>query len=88
MHEQLTIQDLFGMTRETWLEEARRTARELLATRPTITIEDVLERLPRPSFIHRNTTGKVFDEDFKPVGFVKSRRTISKGRWIRQWVLK
>lgn len=83
--QQLTMQDLFGQSREAWLESARNQARKLLAEKPYITIEDVLENCPRPTYVHRNVTGNVFNEEFKPVGFAKSRRTVSKGRWIRQW---
>lgn len=87
--QQLTIQDMFGSTREKWLMSARHTARKLLSRNETITIEDVLKVCPRPTYIHRNTTGRVFeDEDFQPVGFEKSKRPVSKGRWIRTWKLK
>lgn len=85
---QLSMTDLFGKGREDWLEAARHEARKLLKTRYNITIEDVLEVCPKPTYLHRNTIGSVFNNDFVPVGFAKSRRAVSKGRWIRQWKLK
>lgn len=85
---QQSMLDLFQKSREQWLEEARVAARKLLGLRDSVTIEDVLELCPRPTYLHRNTTGKVFNEDFIPIGFAKSKRSISKGRWIRQWRLK
>lgn len=85
----MTVQDLFRSEREVWLDEARATARRLLVSRPTITIEDVLLECPRPQHVHRNTAGQVFKhEDFTACGFAKSRRTISKGRWIMRWQLQ
>lgn len=83
------IQNLFGQSREDWLDSCRDTARKLLRTRLTITIEDVLEVCPRPNYLHRNTTGKVFqDKDFKAVGFRAARKASSHGRTIRVWGLK
>jgi len=87
MH-QLSMNDLFNKGKEDWLEKARHTAKKLLAGRYSITIEDVLEICPRPDYLHRNTIGKVFNDEFVPVGFEKSRRAISKGRWIRKWRLR
>lgn len=86
---QATINDLFRRTKQDWLEEARDTAEKLLATRRTVTIEDVLEVCPRPKYLHRNVTGSVFqDKRFKPEGFIQSRRTVSHGRIVRTWTLK
>lgn len=83
-----TVQDLFGISREQWLEGARLTARRLLRTKSKITIEDVLERYPRPKYLHRNTTGSVFKTDmFVPVGYVPARKLTSHKRIIRLWTL-
>lgn len=83
-----SMQDLFRKEREAWLDQARATARKLLVYRYDITIEDVLAECPRPDHVHRNTTGKVFSHpDFMPCGFDVSRRTVSRGRWIRRWTL-
>lgn len=84
----LTVNDMFAKTRQQWLEEGRRVAKRLLRYQETITIEDILQIVPRPTYIHRNCTGAVFNKQFKPVGFVQSKRPISKGRWIMQWKLK
>lgn len=83
-----TVPDLFHRTREQWLSGARKVAYNLLQTRHTVTIEDVLELYPRPNYLHRNTTGSVFKDNwFQPVGFTISKRAISHGRVIRQWAL-
>jgi hypothetical protein len=83
-----TVRDLFQLNREQWLNGARKVAYQLLQTRLTITIEDVLELYPRPKYLHRNTTGSVFkDAWFQPVGYTASRRAQSHGRTIRLWGL-
>lgn len=84
----VTVKDLFKKEREAWLESARLAAKELLEERTLITIEDVLKVCPRPEYIHRNTTGKVFNNDFQPVGWRKSKRPIMNGRFVRIWRLK
>lgn len=84
----VTVKDLFKKEREAWLENARLAAKELLEDKPLITIEDVLKACPRPEYIHRNTTGKVFNNDFQPVGWRKSKRPIMNGRFVRIWRLK
>ena len=83
-----TMLDLFQKTREQWLQEARDAAHKLLTSRDWVTIEDVLEVCPKPTYIHRNTIGRVFNDTFRHVGFTKSKRAVSKGRWIQQWRLK
>lgn len=86
---QKTIFDLFDKSREEWLEDARNTAKKLLRDHPSITIEDVLDVCPRPSYIHRNSTGAVFKNgEFRTTGYTKSRRAVSKGRWIFRWALR
>lgn len=83
-----TVQDLFRTNREEWLMEARATARKLLTTRHTITIEEVLKECPRPKYLHRNITGAVFmDKDFKAMGYTKSKRPVSNARVITVWAL-
>lgn len=83
-----TVPDLFYVTREAWLENARLTARLLLRTRSRITIEDVLTACPRPKYIKPNVTGSVFkDPMFVPVGFTQSNRAVSHGRVVRMWAL-
>jgi hypothetical protein len=84
----MTAIDMFAKERQAWIDQCRAMARRLLATREAITIEDVLQEFPRPKYIHRNTTGQIFKhEDFKASGFTKSRREVSKGRWIMTWKL-
>lgn len=86
---QTSLNSLFVQGKESWLDNARHTARKIIANRGTCTIEDVLEQCPRPSYLHRNTTGQVFKSpEFVPVGFASSRRNISNGRAIRVWRLK
>lgn len=80
------MSDLFAKERQQWIDDCQATARKLLTHREEITVEDVLAECPRPKYIHRNTTGQVFKHpDFRMTGFTKSRRTISKGRWIMKW---
>lgn len=81
-----TVNDLFQQSKTDWLKEARDTARKLLRTRHHITIEDVLEITPLPKYLHRNTIGAVFNnEDFRAVGYTKSRRTAMHSRTIKMW---
>lgn len=85
---QTTMSDLFQDTKQRWLDEARQTARKIIATRGKATIEDVLENCPRPTYLHRNVTGSVFQhEDFTALGYEPSRRKVSHGRVIRVWGL-
>ena len=84
-----TIKDMFSEQRQAWLDDARAAARKLLRRRYCITIEHVLEVCPLPEFLHRNTIGSVFKhDDFMPVGWVKSRRPVMNGRFVRSWRLK
>jgi hypothetical protein len=83
-----TAQDLFNTTREQWLEGARHAARKLLRLRSKITIEDVLELYPRPKYLHRNVTGRVFrSEMFQPIGYTTAKKPSSHGRVLRIWTL-
>lgn len=84
----ITILDMFSLTRQGWLEECRKTAKQLLRNGGVITIEDVLMLVPRPTYLHRNVTGRVFDNQFKPVGFVRAKHEAAKGRYIRTWQIK
>lgn len=77
--------DIFQGQREQWLIQCRTVARQLLKTRESITIEDVTKLVPRPTFLHRNLTGRVFNDEFVPVGFTKALHKEAKGRWIRTW---
>ena len=84
-----TIADLFKQERAAWLESARSEAKKQLRNRRYITIEDVLIAKPRPQYVHRNTTGHVFqDPDFIWVGVTKSLRPVSNGRLISKWALR
>lgn len=82
------IQDLFKAEKEAWIESCRSVARTLLARKPAITIEDVLELNPRPDYVHKNATGVVFKhKDFKPISWRASRRAAMNHRYVRVWVL-
>lgn len=82
-------QGMFGVQAEEWLNKARHTAEKIAVENGKVDIEDVLEVCPRPRFLHRNITGKVFTKDvFRVVAFKKSRRAVSKGRMICVWGLK
>ena len=83
-----TVQDLFRSERTEWIQSARMIARKLLTQRQQITIVDVLNELPRPQYVHPNTTGHIFrDKDFKLVGFRKSTSKFARGRFVGVWEL-
>jgi hypothetical protein len=84
-----TVLDLFAQSKVQWLADARQTARELLKTRDEITIEDVLEVCPKPSYLHRNTVGSVFHSgDFKVVDTAFAKKPSSNKRRICVWGLR
>lgn len=84
-----TQQSFFSQTKQQWIEMAREAARELLGQGGTITIEEVLQRAPRPVWVHRNSTGSVFQHpDFVAVGYTVAKKPSSNGRVIRKWALK
>lgn len=79
---------LFGQTTREWVERCRDVAERLLTVRKTITIEDVLRVEPRPQYIKKNVTGKIFhDPRFVAVGYTQSKRPAMNGRTIRLWAL-
>ena len=82
------MSDLFQAEKEAWLKNARMTARDLLRHNSSVTIEDVTRLCPRPKYLHRNTNGAVFNNDFESVGFTKALHKEAKGRWIQRWNLK
>lgn len=85
----MTVKDLFQREREEWLYKARLTAIKLLKHKRTITVEDVLKRVERPDYVHRNTVGNIFrTNDFKPCGWSPSKRPAMNGRQVRVWRLK
>lgn len=82
----MNVPDLFKREREVWLEKARSTALELLKHQRIVTIEMVLKKCPRPSYVHRNTAGRVFtSKEFKAVGWRRSTRPLMNGRQVREW---
>lgn len=84
----MSLFPLFQREKEAWLERARKEARKQLRRKPTITIEDVLKKCPRPEYIHRNTTGSVFqDVAFVATGWRPSKRPLMNGRQVRVWAL-
>lgn len=84
-----TVQDLFRSQRKEWVLNARSVAMKLLKKRHSITIIDVLKECPRPSFIHPNATGSIFNrKDFVPVGYTLSTSPIAHKRVIRKWALR
>jgi len=86
---QTTIHDLFTSTREDWLETARDKMTQLLSTgAPYVTSDDVWKHCPLPNYLHKNTLGSVFNNQFRSVGYQKSKRPSAKGRVVQQWVLR
>jgi len=87
--QQTSIQDLFQTTRQEWLEECRAEAKRQLQYKPFVTSDDVTKVVPRPSYIHRNSAGSMFQNgEFVMVGVQKSSAKSRKGGWIAQWRLK
>ncbi len=83
-----TMQDLFALSKQEWLDGARWQARILLRDKPYITIEDILAVYPRPDYLHVNITGSVFkDKDFVADGWTRSKRKSSNGRQVMRWRL-
>jgi hypothetical protein len=83
---QQTISGLLQETKEDWLDAARAEADKQLRYKTSITIEDVLNKCPLPGYLHRNTIGSVFNSRmYRPIGYTKSRRTVSRGRVIQVW---
>lgn len=82
------VPSLFKRFTIDWLEEAGDTAEILCRKRGVVTIEDVLKVCPRPTYVHRNTTGKVFDKRFVAIGWRRSDRPAMNGRQVRIWKLK
>lgn len=82
-------QGLFNVTKQQYIELCRDKARELLQTRAFVTSDDITEQVPRPKWIHPNTTGGIFQHpDFQMVGVAIARKPSSNGRLIRKWGLK
>src|ERR1044072_676284 len=83
-----TARDLFQQQKVEWLDEARKTATSLLKHKEHITIEDVLQVCPKPTYLKSNVIGGVFQHpDFKSVGFTLAKKPSSHKRVIRQWTL-
>lgn len=82
------MSDVFSLQKEGYLKTCRKVARELLRNKETVTIEDITKLVPRPAYLHRNTLGSVFNNEFVPVDFVKAKHSEAKGRYIRTWRLK
>ena len=84
-------QNLFRLTNQEWLAGARKHAQEMLMTRYSITIMDVLEKCPYPSYLgkRKNIAGQVFQNEdvFQAIGYTKSRLPGAKQHVIRVWTL-
>lgn len=83
-----TVPNLFQNTQKEWLEGAQKTAQNLLFSREHITIMDVLQAYPLPTYFKRNILGQVFKNDiFKPIGYTRSTVGNAHGHVIRLWSL-
>lgn len=86
---QLSFNGLLEREKTGWLEETRQLLiKELRAGKPFVTSDDAWRLNPLPTYLHKNTVGKLFDTRFTTVGFTISRRKEAKGRTIRQWKLR
>ena len=92
MSEQIDLEDWLSLLethRPDYLTLARDAARELLAERPSITINDVREVCPPPADIDGRVMGAVFrHKDFEATGeFVRSSRGECNHRPIQRFAL-
>jgi hypothetical protein len=72
-----------------WVDEARAVAKSLAVERGLISIDDVLEAIPRPVDVHPNATGSIFREKcWLNVGYTKSRSPSAHARAIGVFQLK
>lgn len=85
-----SVQDLFRTEREDWVEACRTTAHKLLDEgKASITIDDVTDIHPRPSYIHKNATGSILTaKHFTCIGYTKSRKASRKGSVVAIWTKK
>ena len=82
-------QEILELHRAEYLAQARDIARELLETRPSITVNDVRDRLEPPATVDPRVMGAVLrHRDFTPTGeFVLSSRKACHARPIRRFRL-
>lgn len=73
---------------DSWIAQARSMALILAAKQGEITINDVLQRLPRPDHIHPNAVGSVMRcKELKKIGYTKSSKVSSHARAIGIYTL-
>lgn len=66
-----------------WVDEARAVAKQLARKDGQVSIDEVLDFLPRPEDIHPNATGSVFRERcWKKVGYKSSSKPSAHARAI------
>ena len=82
-------QEILELHRAEYLAQARDIARELLETRPSITVNDIRERLEPPATVDPRVMGAVLrHRDFEPTGeFVLSSRKACHARPIQRFRL-
>lgn len=80
--------NIFHEAEQQFITRARRTAKELLLRRQTVTVEDVLANCPRPYGVSKKANSKIFKHDiFRPVGYTRATTAQSNGHVIRLWSL-
>jgi len=82
-------QEILELHRAEYLAQARDIARELLETRPSITVNDIRDRLEPPRNVDPRVMGAVLrHRDFEPTGeFVVSGRKACHARPIQRFRL-
>lgn len=82
-------QEILELHRAEYLSQARDIARELLETRPSITVNDIRDRLGPPKNVDPRIMGAVLrHRDFEPTGeFVLSSRKTCHARPIQRFRL-
>jgi len=73
-----------------YIEAARRAAYLLWrGRREPISINDVSQRVPRPSDVHPNATGAIFKaKGWEPVGFTLATHKEGHARMVRTWTFQ
>lgn len=66
-----------------WVDEARKTAKELAVKQGIVSIDEVLSICPRPENVHPNSTGAIFREKiWVKVGFKQSEKPSAHARVV------
>ena len=83
------VMDLFEEHRFDYLERARSKAIDLARLWGEITVDDVREQLPPPSYVDPRVMGAIFRNSmWEPTGYTRSKRKECHGRPIAKFALR